>query len=506
MKFFWSCLIGAIIGYVTNWLAIKMLFRPLKEVRVFGIKVPFTPGLIPKERKRIASSVGKAVSDHLLTPETIVKSLYSDRVKVYLEKSIKNKKNQLKESSITLGKLLKSILTDKYEALIAKIQNKITEKIIIELNKEEIKNKISIFILGKIKEYLIKSPNSLKENKIYEDIKNQIINNICTLKDSKAVSYNLENFIGYKITNLRNENHKFNEIIPNEVKDILNKYIDNNSNEISNYIKNVLKSESGERKLKDIINNMVLKNLSPMIAMFLSADLIYSNIISILDRYLENENNQKEITNIINNLIDELLNKNVGEFIDSIKAQQIETISKHLANILKKNIFDKNNVSIMINSLENNVFKKESLEELIKEIDENYEEKIKDLIHKGINEYVNNKEFELILINIIEKFTLNIEHMEIKNIISNNEDENINYILNTIKSILDGFIKKNAPEIINVLNITNIIEEKINEFDVEVGEKIILDIVSKELKAITWLGAVLGGIIGVISPILSKLV
>jgi uncharacterized membrane protein YheB (UPF0754 family) len=40
-------LLGAIIGYVTNALAIRMLFRPLREYRIGPFRVPFTPGIIP---------------------------------------------------------------------------------------------------------------------------------------------------------------------------------------------------------------------------------------------------------------------------------------------------------------------------------------------------------------------------------------------------------------------------------------------------------------------------
>ncbi len=50
MKFLIASIIGGIIGYLTNWIAIKMLFRPYEEKRIFGMKVPFTPGLIPKEK------------------------------------------------------------------------------------------------------------------------------------------------------------------------------------------------------------------------------------------------------------------------------------------------------------------------------------------------------------------------------------------------------------------------------------------------------------------------
>ena len=64
-------LIGGVIGLFTNWLAIKMLFRPLKEIRVLGIKMPFTPGILPRERERIADSVGEIVAKELLTPDAL---------------------------------------------------------------------------------------------------------------------------------------------------------------------------------------------------------------------------------------------------------------------------------------------------------------------------------------------------------------------------------------------------------------------------------------------------
>ena len=71
MKYIIPMIVGSIIGYITNWLAIKMLFRPHEEKRILGIRLPFTPGMIPKERGRIAKSVGDTVEDYLLTPEKI---------------------------------------------------------------------------------------------------------------------------------------------------------------------------------------------------------------------------------------------------------------------------------------------------------------------------------------------------------------------------------------------------------------------------------------------------
>lgn len=68
-------LLGGIIALSTNWLAIKMLFRPHKAKYVFGIQLPFTPGLIPKERSRLAKKLAEAVSTRLLTPEVLAAEL-----------------------------------------------------------------------------------------------------------------------------------------------------------------------------------------------------------------------------------------------------------------------------------------------------------------------------------------------------------------------------------------------------------------------------------------------
>ena len=70
--------VGAVIGYITNDIAIRMLFRPHQAKYIMGIHVPFTPGIIPKEKSRIAGAIGKAVSENLMNREVLEKSLLSD--------------------------------------------------------------------------------------------------------------------------------------------------------------------------------------------------------------------------------------------------------------------------------------------------------------------------------------------------------------------------------------------------------------------------------------------
>ena len=80
LKYLAFLVVGAVIGYITNDIAIRMLFRPHQAKYFMGIHIPFTPGIIPKEKSRIASAIGKAVSENLMNREVLEKSLLSDEM------------------------------------------------------------------------------------------------------------------------------------------------------------------------------------------------------------------------------------------------------------------------------------------------------------------------------------------------------------------------------------------------------------------------------------------
>ncbi len=74
-------LMGAIIGLITNSLAIRMLFRPYEAKYIGRFRIPFTPGLIPKEKERIAKAIGEVIAQYLLDDVTITNAICSDEVK-----------------------------------------------------------------------------------------------------------------------------------------------------------------------------------------------------------------------------------------------------------------------------------------------------------------------------------------------------------------------------------------------------------------------------------------
>jgi len=73
-------LVGGVIGYITNDIAIRMLFRPRRAYYIGKFKIPFTPGLIPSQKNRIARSIARVISTQLLDNDTMKATLLSDGV------------------------------------------------------------------------------------------------------------------------------------------------------------------------------------------------------------------------------------------------------------------------------------------------------------------------------------------------------------------------------------------------------------------------------------------
>lgn len=81
-------LIGAAIGLFTNWIAVKMLFRPRKALYIGKLHIPFTPGVIPRRQPALAKAFGRMVSQGLVRKEDLRASLCSDGVSHTVARSI----------------------------------------------------------------------------------------------------------------------------------------------------------------------------------------------------------------------------------------------------------------------------------------------------------------------------------------------------------------------------------------------------------------------------------
>lgn len=491
-----GALIGAVIGYITNWLAIKMLFRPREAKYIFGMKLPFTPGLIPKEKSRIANKVGETVGTHLLNSDSLSKALKDDKIKSKFNEVAKEKINQVINSNSTLEESLKNTLGENYYALKGNMINNITKTILESIQEEEFKNKLKFYIVDSIKERLNKNPEKIIDFINSNKFREVIIN---TLEEEKT-----RDIIGKallkEVKTLGKEDLTIEEVIPENIKPYIEEYVKSQKDTLVDIIKNLLRDDEVSYKIKSAIND----NIPSIVSMFLSGDVIYGKLVSLVDKSLSEEENKEYICDAALAFVHESMKKKVSDVINNVGEEKLEVISDALGDKISKKLNTEENIDSIISKLNCKISSFNSYEEIIKVLFNDYENILIDNIDSMISQIVNNNQLSGEISKIIEKVFDKFLQNSLNDICYNKQN-----LENSIMSILDNlyndFVENKSAKVLEIVDISSIVEEQINAFEVDYAEEIIIGIANKELKAITWLGALLGGILGILSPLLSTI-
>lgn len=160
-------IVGTFIGWVTNYIAIKLLFRPYNEINILGFKLQ---GVIPKRRKELAENIGKTINAELISIKDITNTIDSMELEIEIDKIVGDiVEKKIKGEFLGSYPMLKMFIND---SIIEKIKSYI--KSAIEENKGEIVNTI----IGKLEkeidfeDLIIKKINEFS----LEDVEKMTIN------------------------------------------------------------------------------------------------------------------------------------------------------------------------------------------------------------------------------------------------------------------------------------------------------------------------------------------
>lgn len=156
--------IGAMIGWITNYVAIKMLFRPYKEINFGLFKIQ---GLIPKRKHEIAINIADTVQKELISLKDVTNSLDGEE----LEKRMGDMIDKILDEKLE-GELIKKfpmLAMFMSEDMLRKIKNMIKTSILE--NKDTIIEMFSNYLEEKVnfKEIIIKNVDGFSLEKL-EDI------------------------------------------------------------------------------------------------------------------------------------------------------------------------------------------------------------------------------------------------------------------------------------------------------------------------------------------------
>lgn len=281
-------LVGSVIGYITNWIAVKMLFKPSKAVYIGKFKLPFTPGIIPKNQTRLAHGISSTISNSLLNEDILKESLLSEEILKQLKEYINTYLNSESESSITINDYFtNSSSSEKYLEII----NNLTDN-------------VSISILNTIKDANLANILSTQiETVMDESMKKGLISRLARKPVMENITANLEPEINKYI----DENGE--DLIRGMVQKELSKYLNTSSDMVKDFIKD-----------SNIdIEGIILSIYTSIISTKLTSILNTINISNIIENRI-NSMDPKEIERLVLSIISKELNAlvNLGAFIGFI--------------------------------------------------------------------------------------------------------------------------------------------------------------------------------------------
>jgi uncharacterized membrane protein YheB (UPF0754 family) len=173
--------IGAAIGYVTNYVAIKLLFRPYKPIKIGNITI-FPQGVIPREKPNLAKNVGEVVKNYILSEEEIKKIVTNDEVKKEIDNFLDKEIEKFLQKDITeltpketlaknLAGWIDNLIKTKFSMFASFVDASSIERLLSEVNlgitlnkfvnqeriKEKLLNEIYIFLENELPKILVKA-------------------------------------------------------------------------------------------------------------------------------------------------------------------------------------------------------------------------------------------------------------------------------------------------------------------------------------------------------------
>lgn len=486
------------VGYFTNYLAIKMLFRPHKKRWYsFGWQ-----GVIPRNRSKLAREIGRLVGNELIQEDDILKSIKNDHFQAILADFIR------KELKVFLNPSKEVFLNDLLQKFDLNL-NDILENLFDKILKDPVqKNSISQILerfLKRIAEEL--SEKKLKDlNLNLHDIFEKIRNNLIKNGDwQKTIVNNFKE----KLYDGLYSGKSIADILPESLKEKIIEISPMIAEKFINFLRQILNDPILKikitRKIIDWKNsyfgNSFFDQLKlGVLNLFLSdekiSELVENELPRVLNAIIEDKVMFDNLRNGLSDRINTLINRPLHYYVEFFGINNVHTtINKIMFNLeeyLRGEKFSKIILDFLSNSLEK--YKDQPLKEISSSIGIDLYSILKEMINLD-NLHLKKNSFVELIANSFSKVNISSLFRDIK-------EETYEKIADRIKEEINLLLDRNIPEIVRNLNIPGIVEQRINSLNLYQVEGLLFSFMADQFQWINILGFILGFIFGMIQSII----
>ncbi|MCL2235217.1 MAG: DUF445 family protein [Defluviitaleaceae bacterium] len=282
LSFFIVPVVGAVIGFSTNVLAIVMLFRPHRQIRIGGFVLPFTPGLIPKEKAELAKNIGEVLGESVLTPEALVEAVSNTGV--------------IDMVSAKATKAFEGFLDDS----------------------RSLGDMVSVGL-------------GISEQELSAQVTTRVHTAIDYISQTAAPDFIAGAGRGKKI----------GDLVPSVAVDHLKNMIKSRIPQSADLCRKILEHPTGEQFLRQTATKIIKDNAKGLIGMFINPDKIYDNMTDSLLEFLESDAGQALLSENADKAIDWLLEQSFDDIPEHARTWATTTLTNLAAYIKDEGHADK---------------------------------------------------------------------------------------------------------------------------------------------------------------------
>jgi uncharacterized membrane protein YheB (UPF0754 family) len=503
-------------GYAGAWLAVRMLFRPRRPVKLLGLTI-FPQGMIPRHRERLATAIGKAVGEELVSQETIMEELLG---KDFLRKKIRGvidayTQELLAQNYPSLVETLPTNLRGPVLDAITSLQFTVSEHIDAVLKNEETQIAISSFVERRVDEVLSRRVSSIVDNKTFESIVGFLEDRIRSAFDSPALEKNIRDFVSRRIDDLVGTETTLGSMFTPDAVALLKEKANEQIEPVAHQLTEIAAAERTRNQIGALIKREVheyYEGLPFFKKIFVSRDNLLSEVDDLVNESLPKRIEEtlkgdffaEEARGFIGSAIDKAMTRPLPDVIGKINPEQLDRlkaqISSAVVNLIRGEEMRRSISAYLTDTLEK--LRPHSIDSILRTIHPEAEQKLKGMLSRGLLSVVAGENTSRLVNDMLSRQVEQLLAAPIGRLSDKIGEEKVRSASDSFGDTLIAAIREKLPDAIREFDVGGVVREKIKAYPADKLEALVMSVAKEHLRTIELFGAFFGLVIGIVQGFL----
>lgn len=516
-------LLGALIGYVTNYIAIRMLFRPLHPWYILGLRIPMTPGIIPARRGDLARKMGHMVGEHLLTSGDVGRTLDKAEFRIQVYDTLAHKMDSFIQRPLGAPiSLVPRRLQKRVGAIVEQISGRIGTKVGKLVQSALFARRLEQLSTQAAEELLGRELREMLDQDSYTRMRTNIATALQEWLLRPETREQLQRWVDIQLDSFLNSDTSLNDVLPEEVQELLSEKLNAHIPVLGQELIQAMRTGENRAELETLARNGVdgiiesVEGLSALVGALFDMNIIYARLPEFIDKaldsleeWLRTDAAQDTIGAVVHKRIEELMQRPAAAWVEGLSYAEVSKLKRNLSGAAYTFLTSATLHDHALELLDTayNKHGHRTLGELsvplLSDRTSSSAERLGTAASRYILNFLRSDKFSRTSREWMEAQAQRLVYERplgtLATYLPSDAREELYHGLMRQFILL---LKKELPPLVESLNVARIVEDKVNKLDLLEVEDLLMGIMREQFRYINLFGALLGFLLGLLNLVL----